>query len=580
VQTFLPYVGFAASAAVLDDRRLGKQRVETFQILRALTFPGYAWKNHPAVRMWRGFTPALVGYGLACCREWTRRGYADTVATSMREFTGGRPPDLVALSVAGQLPPWLGYEPLHLSHRSALVRKLPEHYRAYFPDVPDDLPYLWPAAAFPRWPVRRRTAEPVREPGQGAASGGGDRVAAALTELGHDAPRAGQAAVVAALRQGRDVLFASPPGSGASTAGLLAGLVLTGPTLWVTRYLPDLAPDPSPPPGSPSAPDLAPTSVQSPPEPGPAAAAGPAARPPSPADVAAMAEEIRAGQGVPEFTFFSPRRLADPDVLQRVVELRPGLVVLDDADELPRETAPLLRDARAAAGHPPALVLAGSLPPRARGALVEELGLRNPARLGGGFDRPEVFLGVRVVDSERRRRALLALACREQPAVVVTASREAAERVAATLTRAGLAAAAVAPGMRGGRQAEAERRFRARRLAALVTVPDTTLDLGRRGSGQVLFACAPDSGTALLSRLDTIGIRRLELLLLPAEFVGVDLPLRALLSAARCRREGLIGWYGEPTPYPCNSCDLCTGEDPGTGPHTPSAREVARTNGG
>ncbi|WP_407659745.1 pyrimidine dimer DNA glycosylase/endonuclease V, partial [Kineococcus indalonis] len=35
MQTFLPYPGFARSAAVLDAPRLGKQRVETLQVLRA-----------------------------------------------------------------------------------------------------------------------------------------------------------------------------------------------------------------------------------------------------------------------------------------------------------------------------------------------------------------------------------------------------------------------------------------------------------------------------------------------------------------------------------------------------------------
>ena len=39
MQTFLPYPDFAASAAALDDRRLGKQRVEALQVLRALVRP-------------------------------------------------------------------------------------------------------------------------------------------------------------------------------------------------------------------------------------------------------------------------------------------------------------------------------------------------------------------------------------------------------------------------------------------------------------------------------------------------------------------------------------------------------------
>jgi hypothetical protein len=41
LQTFLPYPDFAASAQALDQRRLGKQRVEALQVLRALTTPGY-----------------------------------------------------------------------------------------------------------------------------------------------------------------------------------------------------------------------------------------------------------------------------------------------------------------------------------------------------------------------------------------------------------------------------------------------------------------------------------------------------------------------------------------------------------
>src|SRR3954453_4719118 len=123
MQTFLPYADFGASSIALDDRGLGKQRVETFQILRALTWPNYAWKNHPAVRMWRGFVPALVAYGLANCAEWVRRGFSDTGEASRLAFPAGRRPTEVELWRRGQLPAWLGLPALHLSHRSALLRK-------------------------------------------------------------------------------------------------------------------------------------------------------------------------------------------------------------------------------------------------------------------------------------------------------------------------------------------------------------------------------------------------------------------------------------------------------------------------
>lgn len=145
MQTFLPYPDFDRSAEVLDTPRLGKQRVETLQVLRALELPEYGWANHPAVRMWRGRTPALVGYGLACVRAWRRRGHADATDALIAEFAPAHAgADQQDLAAAGLLPHWLGDDAFHLSHRSALVRKDPQLYRPVFGDVPDDLPYLWP----------------------------------------------------------------------------------------------------------------------------------------------------------------------------------------------------------------------------------------------------------------------------------------------------------------------------------------------------------------------------------------------------------------------------------------------------
>ncbi|MEW2359586.1 MSMEG_6728 family protein [Spirillospora sp. NPDC029432] len=151
MQTFLPYEGFAASARVLDPRRLGKQRVETVQVLRGLTVPGYGWRRHPAVLMWRGYEEALVRYGLEICREWTGAGRRDTCAatlgTDLRAARGvERVRDQRELAEAGDLPPWLGDPALHLSHRSSLVRKDPDFYGPLFPGVPADLPYVWPAS--------------------------------------------------------------------------------------------------------------------------------------------------------------------------------------------------------------------------------------------------------------------------------------------------------------------------------------------------------------------------------------------------------------------------------------------------
>jgi hypothetical protein len=147
VQTFLPYADFARSAAVLDHRRLGKQRAEALQVLRAITIPEYGWRHHPAAKMWKGYTEALVCYGLTICRAWVGLGRLDTVeATLIAEF--GRPVrDQPELTMIGESPNWLGRPEFHRSHQSSLLRKDPAHYRPIFGDaVPDDLPYVWPVS--------------------------------------------------------------------------------------------------------------------------------------------------------------------------------------------------------------------------------------------------------------------------------------------------------------------------------------------------------------------------------------------------------------------------------------------------
>jgi hypothetical protein len=147
MQTFLPYASFSESAAVLDRARLGKQRVEALQVLRAVTVPGYGWRNHPAAKMWRGYVPALTKYALVMTDAWLARGFADTVRPQVLEFAAEVDPlPLDAL----ELPPWIGDPELHLSHQSNLVRKDRVFYEPLFPGVPDDLPYVWPPESSPR----------------------------------------------------------------------------------------------------------------------------------------------------------------------------------------------------------------------------------------------------------------------------------------------------------------------------------------------------------------------------------------------------------------------------------------------
>jgi hypothetical protein len=137
MQTFLPYESFYRSAEILDARRLGKQRVEALQILQALSAETSGWRNHPAVRMWKGYEGSLADYGIAICRVWKNRGHEDNCCGKLEDY-------LKKYNYVFEHPHWLGNPYFHLSHQSNLIRKDSKHYGPLFPGVQDNLPYIWP----------------------------------------------------------------------------------------------------------------------------------------------------------------------------------------------------------------------------------------------------------------------------------------------------------------------------------------------------------------------------------------------------------------------------------------------------
>lgn len=137
MQTFLPFADIA-SVHLLDNQRLGKQRVEAWQILRALSGQSKGWVNHPAVRMWRGHEGLLARYGVACCDAWLARGFVDNMRERFVEEASRWSPDE---------PTWWGDEAFHSSHRSNLLRKDKAFYGRYGWDDDPEAPYVWPVAS-------------------------------------------------------------------------------------------------------------------------------------------------------------------------------------------------------------------------------------------------------------------------------------------------------------------------------------------------------------------------------------------------------------------------------------------------
>jgi hypothetical protein len=130
MQTFVPYADFAASAAVLDSKRLNKQLLEGRQIYKILAEDQYGvpWSNHPAVKMWRGFNIALYKYLDAVKDECDTRGIKTDInweaIERIHRFDYGHGINLV-------MPPWWGDDRIHESHRNNLFVKDPIFYEQF-----------------------------------------------------------------------------------------------------------------------------------------------------------------------------------------------------------------------------------------------------------------------------------------------------------------------------------------------------------------------------------------------------------------------------------------------------------------
>lgn len=133
MQTFMPYPNLKKSLKVLDRQRLGKQRVEAFQILNILLnrTDKKGWRNHPAVKMWEGYENALKLYFNKAVKLWISKGYKNNMKF---EVIDGK---II-------LPKWIGNKKFHTSHRSNLLRKDKEFYRKFGWIEKDNLEYVWP----------------------------------------------------------------------------------------------------------------------------------------------------------------------------------------------------------------------------------------------------------------------------------------------------------------------------------------------------------------------------------------------------------------------------------------------------
>ena len=108
MQVFLPYPDFKKSLESLDDKRLGKQRVETYQLIAGLegrpTKTGKPYSkgrvNHPISQMFRDNLPALKQYLNDSIDVWVARDKNNTMQK-----------EVITEEIV--MPSWFGNEEFH-----------------------------------------------------------------------------------------------------------------------------------------------------------------------------------------------------------------------------------------------------------------------------------------------------------------------------------------------------------------------------------------------------------------------------------------------------------------------------------
>jgi len=137
MQTFLPFSDYEYTAQVLDNKRLNKQILEGYQILKVLSGASEsgAWRNHPAVLMWKGSETHLMDYIDHMVYEANFRGIkTDKNVANINDLKQRFSQDW-----GSDTPFWMENDEqlkrITITHRANLYRKDPFFYAQFKPDT-------------------------------------------------------------------------------------------------------------------------------------------------------------------------------------------------------------------------------------------------------------------------------------------------------------------------------------------------------------------------------------------------------------------------------------------------------------
>ncbi len=308
-----------------------------------------------------------------------------------------------------------------------------------------------------------------------------------------------------------------------------------------------------------------------------------------PAQAQAIWRQLQAG-GL-DLLYVSPERLLGGDLLDQLAAL-PGpeplaLFAIDEAhcvSQWGHDFRPEYIQLGVLAEHFPAvprLALTATADPRTRAEIVERLRLEQGQVFLASFDRPNIRYLLRAKEQPGRQVQAFLAEHRGEAGIVYARSRSRVDQLARELQAAGFDAVAYHAGLSGEQRSAALQRFR--NEAAVVVVATIAFGMGidkpdvrfvaHVDLPKSLEAYYQETGRAGRDGLPAVAwmlhgpgdipqLRRfIDDSAAPAEQKRIEHgKLEALIAyseAAGCRRQVLLGHFGEELAEPCGNCDGC-----------------------
>ncbi|NOY92399.1 MAG: ATP-dependent DNA helicase RecQ [Deltaproteobacteria bacterium] len=311
--------------------------------------------------------------------------------------------------------------------------------------------------------------------------------------------------------------------------------------------------------------------------------------------------ERRLFRGDYDLVYVAPERLANPWLLDRLRELSPPLIAIDEAHCISqwghdfRPDYLRLRGVLDALRPPRVLACTATATPKVRAEILARLGFEErPHRVVlRGFARPNLHLEALELDTKRQRDSLLlealteALGSPSQPkgaAIVYAATRRNTERVASELRDHGFDARAYHAGLAPSDREEVSQRFAAQELDVVVATNAFGMGIDRPDIRVVVHTQAPGSIEAyyqevgragrdgqpargvLMSSSSDIGLRRRLIEgdggrseAMVEQQWKLFLDLRRYVEAGSCRHDFILRYFGDEAELlgGCGHCDVC-----------------------